>query len=142
MSRCVVAVVLAVGLAGCGDGPESSASTGAAEAARQFYEALIQQDWAAAYECLDGAGQARLDRKRFEQLARGHRRALGFNPQEVRVRSCEEHGDEAVIQVVLTGQPVQGARSAKDGVLLRRSTAGWGVVLPARFGQASGRSAR
>jgi hypothetical protein len=52
------------------------------------------------------------------------------------VRSCEEHGDEAVAHVVFAGKTASGTRSFKDGLTLRRGATGWGVVLPPGFGKA------
>ena len=122
-------------LAGCGSTPTSPAPGAAEAVAQDFYEALLRQDWPRAYACLAPESRARCSAEQFTRLARGHRRGLGFEPESVRVRFCEEHGSEATAHVVYTGHSESGHRSYKDGITLRQVESGWGVVLPARFGQ-------
>ena len=121
--------------AGCGRGPEPPADTGAREAAQAFYEALVRQDWDAAHAALHPDSRARCGAADFARRARTYRDRLGFAPEAVQIRSCEEHGDEAIAHVVLTGRTGDRSRRYEDGVILQRAAAGWGVVLPIRFGQ-------
>ena len=136
--RCFGAwVALAAALAaGCAGAPERPPGTGAKEAARGYYEALVRRDWAAAHAALHPDTRARCGREEFTRLARGYRRGLGFEPQGVRLRSCEERGGQAVAHVVLAGQAGGKQRSFRDALLLRKAGAGWGVILPPRFGVA------
>jgi hypothetical protein len=128
--------LLAAGaLAGCAGEPERPAGTGAAAAARGYYEALLRQDWFAAYTSLAPESKARVTAEQFTDLARNYRRRLGFEPQGVTVRACEEHGAEAIAHLTLTGQAGTRQRFHKDAVSLRRGADGWGVVLPPRFGR-------
>jgi hypothetical protein len=129
---CLSAAVLS---AGCkGEAPPPRTDTGAEDAVRRYYEALLLQDWPAAHGCLDPDSRKRCGPERYAQLARRHRHGLGFAPDGVKVRSCEEHGDEALAHVVLTGQVGARQRRFRDATALRRSGSGWGVVLSPTFG--------
>jgi hypothetical protein len=131
-------LVAAVALAGCGrsDVPPPRVSTGAEDAARAYFEALVSRDWPAAYQALDAKSRAGCDGDRFARLAEAYRRGLGFEPTAVHVQSCDERGDEAVAHVNLEGRAGESPRVYRDAVGLRRGPAGWGVVLPDRFGKA------
>ena len=61
-------------------------------------------------------------------------RSLGFDPQRVYVRSCDEQGDRALAPVVLVGADGRRQR-AKDAVALRQGSSGWGVILSPTFGR-------
>jgi hypothetical protein len=73
--------------------------------------------------------------EQFAHLAQTYRRGLGFEPEAVRVRACDEQGDEAIAHVVLTGQVRAGPRHYNDALTLRRDGDQWRVVLPPRFTQ-------
>jgi hypothetical protein len=122
-------------LAGCHREPERPPDTGARDAARTFYEALVRQDWAAAHEALHPDSRSHFPLPHFSALAENYRRGLGFEPHEVRVRACEEQGDEAIAHLVLAGRSGAKSRSFRDAVKVRRSGAAWLVVLPPRFGE-------
>jgi hypothetical protein len=130
----LVGALLAVGASGCGPSTRP-ADTGATEAARGYCEALVQQDWPAAHALLCAESRASCGADAFARLAAAHRRRLGFEPGELVLRSCEEHGDEAVAHVVFRGREAGHDRSFKDALTLRHGASGWGVVLPPRFGQ-------
>ena len=125
-------------VAGCGR-PDAPAGTGAREAALGYYEALVRQDWAGAYDALHPDSRRRTSQEQFARLAGQHRQGLGFEPREAHVRACEEHGEEAVAHVTLTGPGKSGQVRYRDAVSLRRGEGGWGVVLPSNFGQAKPR---
>ena len=128
-------VLAAAGLsAGCGPAPTAPDDTGSREAVRGFYEAVLAQDWPRAYRFLHPVSQGRTSPEQFADRARNYRRSLGLEPEAVRLRSCEEHGTEAVAHVVLTGRA--GRQTYKDAITLRRNGAEWGVVLPPSFGKA------
>ena len=104
-------------------------------AAHDFYEALVRQDWPRAYAALDPDTQKRHSPEQFARLAQQYRRGLGLEPQAVHVRSCEEHGAEAIAHVTLTGRAAGRQAHYRDAVSLRQTGAGWRVVLPATFGR-------
>ena len=135
MGRWARGVAEMILLAGCGRVPEAPAGTGAEQVARDYYEALLRRDWPAAHALLLPESRRKCRPAEFADRGRRFVRKLGFEPKELRVRSCEEHGDEAVAHVVLTGSKGGKRHSARDGLRLRRGEAGWGIVLPPRFGQ-------
>ncbi len=126
--RALAGLCLLGAAVGCG-GPSPPAGTGAREAAEAYYDALLRRDWSAAYDRLHPESRARWGLARFTKLAEQVRGNVGFEPERVRVRSCEERGDEAVAHVVWLGRG-----RYEDGVTLRRTDGGWGVVLPQNFG--------
>jgi hypothetical protein len=132
------AIVALLAAAGCRWAPPP-AGTGAHEAVQGFYEALLQQDWPRAYAALHPDSRAHASAEQFARLATQYRRNLGFEPERVQVRSCEEHGAEAVAHVVFTSRTTIPYRSYKDGIALRRSATDWGVVLPPHFGRVRAR---
>jgi hypothetical protein len=121
--------------AGCDRAPAPPVDTGARDAAHDFYEGLMQQDWRRAYAVLHPDSTRRLSQQEFTRLAQAHRRGLGFVPEGLRMQSCQENGDEAVARVVLTGRVGAKERRYKDAAALRRTADGWRVVLPDRFGR-------
>jgi hypothetical protein len=131
--RGVGGVLLAAALtAGCGGPPaEAPPDTGARAAAEAFFEALLRKDWSAAYDLLDPTGRARVGPEAFARRAAAYRSGLGFEPREVRARSCEEHGADAVAHVVFNGPGASGTRFYRDAVTLRRDGGRWAVVPPA-----------
>jgi hypothetical protein len=129
-----VGFLLAAALAGCGGTP-APAGTGAQAAARDFCEALIRKDWGGAHAALHPDSRAKTGAVPFSRQAEAYRRQLGFEPEQVAVRACEEHGTEAVAHVIIKGHAAAGPRSYKDALVLRQAESGWGVVLPPRFGE-------
>jgi hypothetical protein len=125
-------------LAGCGrsDPPPPRVKTGAEDVAREYFEALVNRDCPAAYRALDPKSRAGCSADRFTRLAENYRRALGFEPAEVHISSCDERGDEAVAHVNLKGPAGPSPRFYRDAVGLRRGASGWAVVLPNHFGMA------
>lgn len=118
---------------GCINSPNTPGGTGAEQAVSNFYDALIQQDWSRAYRALDSGSRSRHSPEEFGYKAASYRRGLGFEPATIRIRSCEEHGAEAVAHVIISGP---GPRhSFRDGAQLRREAGGWGVVLSPGFGK-------
>ena len=128
-------LLLFAAVAGCNQAPLPPEGTGAAEAAQEFYLAMLSGDWAKAYAALDPASRQHMPEQEFSRKARSQRLAIGFEPKEIHVRSCEEHGREAIAHVVLIGETASGRRLYKDDVVLHRGMSGWGVVLSAHFGQ-------
>lgn len=136
MGRWAGGVAAALIVAGCGRPPEAPADTGARQVVRDYYEALLHRDWPAAYALLLPESCRKCRPEEFADRGRHFFRKLGFAPKEVRVRSCEEHGEEALAHVVLAGSKGGRPHSARDGVRLRRGETGWRIVLPRHFGRA------
>src|SRR5579862_487875 len=116
-------------LAGCGQAPKER-GTGAREAVEHFYGALLRKDWPTAYAALDADSRSRGGTDQFARRAESYRRSLGFEPERVNVRACEEHGSTAIAHLVLTGRTAVKQRTYKDAVALCKSGTSWGVVLP------------
>jgi hypothetical protein len=128
--------VLAAALAGCRPALPTTPHTGAEEAARDYYEAIRGRDWGRAYGLLHPDSRRRWPADGFARRAEDYRRRIGFEPDAVFVRSCEEQGEQAKAHVVFEGQSGGKRRQFKDGTELRRSASGWGMVLPQQFGRA------
>jgi hypothetical protein len=125
--------VLAAGMvAGCAS---EHTGTGAEAAVRGYYEALVRRDWATAYAALTPGSRRQVSAGEFARLGENYRRGLGFEPQTVLVRSCLERGAEATAYLLLRGKGGARYRFYRDAVTLRHGPAGWGVVLPPRFGR-------
>jgi hypothetical protein len=120
---------------GCGSGTPAVAGTGATECVQAYFEALIQRDDARAYAVLDPLSQRKCNLRQFSELAAKYRSSLGFDPERVYVRGCEERDNEATAHVVLAGERTSQHRRFKDGLTLRRGNDGWRVVLPTNFGR-------
>jgi hypothetical protein len=119
--------------AGCDKATEPPAGTGAREAAQSYGEAVCRQDWSQAYAVLHPDSRKNLDEDQFAYLAAAYHTGIGFHPTEVRVRSCEEQSNRAIAHLVfLSDSPAR--QRFKETLLLQKSSAGWGVVLPDGFG--------
>ncbi len=129
-----ILVLLLVATSGCQSKPQP-VDTGARSVAQGYFEALIRQDWSEAHQALHPSSRARYSLAEFTRLARTYRQSLGFEPQSVRVRFWEEHGEEATVYVVLSGSAAGQERRYKDALVLRLGNSTWGVSLPPRFGQ-------
>jgi hypothetical protein len=134
--RAAACLLLLVAL-GCGkeDAPPPRPDTGAAAAARGFFEALARKDWTSAYRALDADSRAATSEANFARLAQEYRRGLGFEPAEVRLSSCDERKDEAIAHINLKGRAGSSQRYRKDTVSLRKRGGDWFVVLPRNFGK-------
>ena len=135
MGRHVAGWSLVLIVAGCSREVPAAAGTGAEGVVRGYYDALVRKDWTEAYAALHPDSRAKVSAAQFARQAESYRRQLGFEPQQVTVRSCEEHGSEALAHVILKGSAAGGPRSFKDAVVLRQTAGRWGLVLPARFGE-------
>jgi hypothetical protein len=127
-------IALLAALAGCNHAPVPPAGTGAEEVAQSYYDALVRKDWSSAYALLDLASRHRCRQEQFERLALQHLQTLGFAAREVYVRACEEHGDEAIAHVALTGQAASQQRFYRDALVLRHESGSWRVVLSPKLG--------
>jgi hypothetical protein len=127
-------VVLAA-LAGYGPGQPTTPRTGAEEAARDNFEAVVRRDWLRAYDLLHTQSRSRYSAVGFARAAEAYQRGIGFDPEAVRVRSCEEQGEKARAHLVFEGKAGGRQKFFREATELRRTEAGWGVVLPPRFGR-------
>lgn len=123
-------------MVGCGRGPEgpTAPDTGAREAARGFYRAIIAKDWARAYAALDPDSRRNLSPEQFTRRADAYRKYLTFDPTTIRIPICEERGTGATARIELTGSGA-GKRTFKDAVMLRKRDDRWFIDLPVGFGQ-------
>jgi hypothetical protein len=76
-SRCWACVLLLAVLHGCSRKPALPADTGAKELIRNYYVALMRQDWQQAYDAVDASSQDRMSLQEFTALAQTYRRNLG-----------------------------------------------------------------
>ncbi|MFL5342070.1 MAG: hypothetical protein ACJ8F7_18145 [Gemmataceae bacterium] len=125
--------LIAVLAAGCAK-PGASAPSEAGAVAQAYFDAIVRQDWPAAYSHLHADAKSRWQSDAFRSAAEHFRRHLGAQPESVHLSSCEEHGDEAVAHLLIVGHANGKPHTLREAVALRRSTSGWGVVPPPRFG--------
>jgi hypothetical protein len=122
---------------GCGPSvppPPARGDTGAEAKAREFFEALLREDWTKAYEQLGPQSKASVSQETFTRLARQHRSHIGFTPLEVHV-SASETGDFASAVANFKGLVGTTMRSSRDGTGLKQTDSGWVVVLRENFGR-------
>jgi hypothetical protein len=131
-SICAWAILIPA--AGCGSAPAPPAGTGAREKAQGYYEALLRRDWPGAYAALHADSRAQCSQAQFAHLAEHYLDELGPEPR-LQVRSCDEHGNQAIVHVAFAGQASGKQRVYKDGVILLRSEGEWKIVLSAKFGR-------
>src|SRR5579872_880808 len=127
--------VVAVALGGCAPPPKPGTGGAAEPVLVAFYDALIHKDWLAAHALLHPESRATCTLDEFTPRARVYRQRLGFEPERVKVRSCEEQEDIALAHVVLVGRQEGKERLYRDAITLRRDGPGWGIALPTRFGR-------
>lgn len=111
------------------------AETGARQVVIAYFEALAHQDWHAAYQQLHPDTQKSIDRAAFERRARVYCKRLEFPIGKVLVRSCDEQGEKAVAQVILTDVAGSMKHRFREGAILQQAPGGWRLVLPSNFGQ-------
>jgi hypothetical protein len=99
-----------------------------------FFDALVREDWDAAYAQVDPDSQAQLGQVDFRSRAQAYREGLGLIPAKVRVLTCKEKDNTAQARVLWIGKAGEQSRSRKDAITLHHGSRGWGVVLTSRFG--------
>jgi hypothetical protein len=139
-AKTALSLWLLASAAGCQSTIPEPEGSGAAEAAQEYCQAVVRGDWARAYTCLDASSHQHLSEQQFTRLVRRHWQAIGFQPEDAHVRSCEEHGPEAIAHIALTGHVASRLRFYKDAVVLRRGATGWRVALSATPGAIQSRS--
>ena len=75
----------------------------------------------------------RLTTEQFGRQTQAYRKRLGFDPEEVHIRSCEEHGSKAIAHVVLVGHLDGQRKQFRESVALRLSDGKWAVLRPHHF---------
>lgn len=55
---------------------------------------------------------------------------MGFQPDSVALRVCEEKENEATGHVVFMGRPEAKSRRYRDALVMKKTEEGWRVVLP------------
>jgi hypothetical protein len=110
------------------------ADTGSAQVARLFFEAVLREDWAAAYDTLDAKSKAWCGKDPFAALGRGYLKQIDFTPTGVNV-STAETGDRATAIASFHGSSGTSPRSYKDGTSLKKTGSAWAVVLNKSFGK-------
>jgi hypothetical protein len=128
----ICCALLLAGLVGCGPALPTTPHTGAEEAARDYFEAIRRGDWTSAYAKLDPESRVQLSLAAFARARADYQQRLGFEPETLHIRSCQEQDDEATAHIVFAGHADGRFRQFKDAAVLRRSASGWGVVLPQR----------
>ena len=129
-------IVLLMGLAGCGGAsPPTPVDTGSREAIGVYFGGILRQQWQPAYAVLHPDTQKRFTQEQFILQARAYRKKIGFEPDGLHIRSCEEQGTDAIAHIVLTGRSPGHKRRYSDGVVLRHHAGGWRIVLPPTFGR-------
>ena len=127
-------ILLLAGLGGCSrTASPPPVDTGSREAVRVYYEGIIRQDWQSVYAILHPDLHRRYTREQFVLLAQAYRKKIGFEPGALHIRSCEEHGAEAIAHVVLKSRTASHKRRYSDGIVVRQSAGGWRIVLPNDF---------
>ncbi len=120
---------------GCGKAPEvpTSPDTGAKDAVRGFYTAIIGKDWSGAYAFVHPEARRSLSQEQFARKAEAYRRYLAFEPKTVRIPIIEERGEEATAHIELAGTG-KARHDFKDAITLRSVDGRWVVILPVNFG--------
>src|SRR5204862_2776424 len=99
---------------------KSAVKNGADDALRAFGRALIGKDWPSAYQALHPETRATVSEKQFAQFGVNYLSSIGFKADEFLIRSCEEHGPEAIAQVRLRGHTANKLRTYKDMFTLKK----------------------
>lgn len=102
---------------------------------RSYFDGVIRKDWNVLYPALHPDSRKRYTREQFVQRAISYRKRLRFEPEVVIIRSCEEHGAEAIARLILTTRATRHKPRFNDAVVVRRDAGVWRVVLPDYFGR-------
>ncbi|OWK43197.1 hypothetical protein [Fimbriiglobus ruber] len=113
--------------------PPEKIATGAEKVAHVFFEALMHEDWTAAYDTLDPDSRAWCGKDQFTTKAKAYLGQIGFTPTEVGV-AASETADSASAVAVFRGVSGTSPKQHKDGTALHRTPTGWAVVLRKNFG--------
>lgn len=132
----LLVVVIAFAVSGCGSREEPSPlGTGARAAATDYFDALAQRNWAAAYAKLDAESKRQVAAAAFARRAEAYVKRLGFDFRKAHLRSCDEQGEKATAHLTLSDRQGTRKHSYRESIMLRRDVQGWGVTLPANFGR-------
>jgi hypothetical protein len=127
----ILAVLLLVGCSVPAPAPED---TGARKAVTDFFEPLITQDWQRGFAVLVPDKKKNQTLEQFKAQALAYRKRIGFDPELVHIRSCEEHNTDATAHLSLIGHVLGQRRMFRESVRLQRRGSDWFVVPPNHFG--------
>ena len=136
----ILLLLLVWGLHGCSKSTAPSnppkTDTGAEKTAKSFFEALLHEEWSAAYDLLDSTSREWCGKEDFTSRAKATMSQLSFTPTEVAVAVTET---EDAATAVANFRGISGTSSIqhKDGTALRRTSKGWAVILRKNFGDAA-----
>src|SRR4051794_40364399 len=126
--------LMVVVLAGCSSAPPPLEDSGSKKAVTDFFEAIVSQDWEKGLELVVPEKKSNLSLEQFKAQAIAYRKRLGFDPEQVFIRSSEEHGNEAIAHLSLTGHILGQRKSFRESVVVKRRGTTWFVVPPNHFG--------
>ena len=132
---CIGAILAALFASGCGSESSERVDTGSTQVAQNFFTALREQQWDLAYDLVHIDCKVRVGGAQFRQLAGAYRKQIGFEPESVVVRSCEESGGEAKAHIAFRGRAGTDQKFFKDAIRLKQQGEKWFVVLSSTFGQ-------
>ena len=134
LARLFLAALFVGTVTGCRNTvPATAPDTGSREVVTKYFEALAVQDWDTAYQQLHADTQKRFSRLAFERHVRDYGKRLGFPLGKVFIRSCDEQGEKAIAQVILSDANGSAKARFHEGVILQQSEGGWKVMLPSNF---------
>jgi hypothetical protein len=126
-------VAIAIGLAGCQQAPPVALNTGSNEAVTEFFEAIVRKDWPRGLAALASDKNNHMTVEQFGRQGEAYRKYVGFEPEELHIRSCEEQGSQAIAHVVLVGHFNGRRKQFRESVALRLKDGKWGVLKPKHF---------
>ena len=134
LARISLIFVVCSMLSACRGEAPPPVGTGARKVAVKYLEALAREDWETAYSQLHADTQKYLDRAAFERSARTYCKRLAFPLGRVFIRTCDEQGEKAIAQVILSDTTVSMRHRYREAAVLQQGTHGWRIVLPGNFG--------
>jgi hypothetical protein len=127
-----VCLFLMICVAGCGHSAQHPHGK-AADVAQAYFDALLNRDWANAYEKLHAEAKSRWRQEDFSKAAQQFRDQLGADSATAHISSCEERNNEAIAHVLVVAHANGKQRLLKEAVTLRRGETEWRIMPPAGF---------
>jgi len=134
--QATVFLLTLLGAAGCGSTrPTDPGDTGSKAAVLAYFQGILRKDWQSVYAMLTPETQKKFSPQRFESQAKVTRLRIGFEPEDVHIRSCEENGNDATAHVILLTKNPTHKRRFVDGITAKRIEGQWRIVLPDNYGR-------